>query len=212
MQPHDILELPPFTLKDKGKTPICNEHNAFQHNPYPHPPSSVGLASSAKTSASSTKMASLPSSKSPGSLSAQFEELDCQCEMLRDKNAGGSHSTLRFNFAIHKQELDNQCEEHIAKQANAEVEFMQEQELRKLDIWLKEQEVYAYEHQIEMLCLQIQYQHSMLALTAGSSSTTSPGLSSSSPPFPPICQLQLLPPLLHLLACLHSQLSHRCLL
>lgn len=61
----------------------------------------------------------------------------------------------------------------MAKQANAEVKFMQEQELKK-------HEEHAYDCQIKMLCLQIQYQHTMHASrtnapAAGSSSTAGPG-------------------------------------
>ena len=75
----------------------------------------------------------------------------------------------------------------MVQQANAEVESMREQDLKKLNIQLKEQEEYTYDHQIKVLRLQIQYQQVIhvsgtngLCPTTGSMSTT--GLDPSSPP------------------------------
>ena len=187
---HVQAQLPPFKLKDKGKTPARDGRSAFRHSPYSHPPSSVGSASSARIGGTSTKIASSPSTKTP--ISAQFKELDRQSEALLENkgSASGSRAALRYNYAIRKQELNNKREERVAQQANAEVEFMREQELKKLDIQLKKQEERAYDCQIEVLRLQIQYQQVMHVSGAngpcpatGSLSTTGLDLSSS-PPFP----------------------------
>ena len=80
--------------KEKGKTLMRDIHTSFQHSPYSCPPSSISSASSTKTGLSSTKMASLMNVKSL--LSPQFEELDCQSEVLVDQNTRilVSHATL----------------------------------------------------------------------------------------------------------------------
>ena len=94
-------------------------------------------------------------------LTAQFEELESQSEGLLDIKGNALHHTLWYNYVICKQKLDNQHKEHMAKQANAEIEFVWEQQLKKLDIQLKEKEELTYTHQIELFCLQIKYQQSM---------------------------------------------------
>jgi hypothetical protein len=112
------------------------------------------------------------SSSSPKDpFAAKFEELDHQSQALLDTKKDTSSSVVRYNYAIRKKELENQHEECLAKQASTETEFKREQELKKLDIRLKEQEERAYDHQIELLHLQIQYQYTMAphAPTAGSS-------------------------------------------
>ena len=186
-QAHDVSELPPFTLKDKGKTPVRDGHSAFRPSPYARPPSSVSsVASSLKISNSvpstsaSTKIISSSSAKDP--FSAQFEELDRQSQALLDIGGSTSSSAVRYNYAIRKKELEYQREERLAKQASAETEFMREQELRKLDIRLKEQEERAYDRQIQVLRLQIEYQHAMSAhaSAAGPSFTAPP----AAPPGP----------------------------
>ena len=111
---------------------------------------------------------------------AKIDELDWQSEDIKHH---GSTCVLKYNYAIRKQELDIQkqglnlqWEEHVAKQANTEVKFFREQELKKLVIQLKQEEERAYQRQIELLHLQIQYQHAVrmsLLLSSSQSSASS---------------------------------------
>lgn len=149
----------PFVLKQKGKTPVREgRSSAFtKPTPYTRPPSS--LASSSKSrispSVSSTRMGSSTRS-AKNHMSAKLESLDKQSEALLDSEGrqGSSRAAMRYNYAIRKQELDNQHEEHVAKVANAPAEFERTQKLKMLDIQLLEQEERTTARQIELLRLQ----------------------------------------------------------
>ena len=124
---------------------------------------------------------------------AKIDEL---VQQSKDIKHHGLTRMLKYNYAIQKQELnvqkqelDLQREECVAKQANAEVEFFQEQELKKLNIQLKQEEECAYQRQIELLRLQIQYQHAVqiptvLPTSAVVTTTFPPSPSTATPPGP----------------------------
>ena len=107
-------------------------------------------------SSASTKITSAPDSKNP--FAAKLDELDRQSDVLQSEGTHQSRTSLRYNYAIRKHELDNQHDELTTKLANAEIEFKREQELKKLEIRLKEQEEHSIVCQIELAHLQIQLQ------------------------------------------------------
>lgn len=149
----------PFVLKQKGKTPVREgRSSAFtKPTPYTRPPSSLASSSKSRVSpsVSSTRMGSSTRS-AKNHMSAKLESLDKQSEALLDSEGrqGSSRSAMRYNYAIRKQELDNQHEEHVAKVANAPAEFERTQKLKMLDIQLLEQEERTTARQIELLRLQ----------------------------------------------------------
>jgi hypothetical protein len=149
----------PFILKQNGKTPVREGRSSAFTKPtlYTHSPSSLASSSKSRASpsVSSTRMGSSTRS-AKNHMSAKLESLDKQSEALLDSEGrqGSSHSAMRYNYAIRKQELDNQHEEHVAKVANAPAEFEHTQKLKMLDIQLLEQEECTTARQIELLWLQ----------------------------------------------------------
>lgn len=144
-------------MKDKVQTPLREGRRSFSRpTPYTRPPPSSTASGSGKSRASSglssTRMPSASSAKA--SLSAKLEDLDNRSELLLEGAAGQStsRSALRYNYAIRKQELDNQREELASRQKLKELEL----EIREKDIRLREQEERNYERQIELLRLQFQ--------------------------------------------------------
>ncbi|KAN0098044.1 hypothetical protein V8E55_002490 [Tylopilus felleus] len=144
-----------------------------------HTISSSSLKSSMGSSPSpslSTKMASSLNRKDV--LMAKINELDQQSKDIKHH---GLTRVLKYNYTIQKQELnvqkqelDLQQEEHVAKQADAE---------------LKQEEECAYQRQIELLRLQIQYQHAVQIPTVPPTSavvttTFPPSPSTATPPGP----------------------------
>ncbi|KAG9309361.1 hypothetical protein JVU11DRAFT_10597 [Chiua virens] len=95
-----------FMLKDKGKTPVQD---------------GMSFKSSAACSSpiSSTKMASVLSKKDM--LLMSIDEPTKETEELQDSLA--VQSALRINFALWKQEFNNQREECLLKQATAKADF-----------------------------------------------------------------------------------------
>ncbi|KAI6046840.1 hypothetical protein EDC04DRAFT_2887319 [Pisolithus marmoratus] len=160
----------PFVLKDKPRMPSLDACNAFtRHSPYACPPTSVSGASMKPSSQSSTTSST---KKVSSVIAKKLEELDKESDMycgeLEDLQT--CHAALCYNYAIWDKELDLQQEVLNLKNANAEIKFRHEQDLKRLEIELKKAEESTFSWQIKLLQLQI----TLKTLEQGPLSSTAP--------------------------------------
>jgi len=61
----------------------------------------------------------------------------------------------KYNFAVRDKEIDFQCQENVAKHANAEADFQHQARLKELDIQMIRQQERTMDKKVKLINLQI---------------------------------------------------------
>ncbi|KIN97876.1 hypothetical protein M404DRAFT_31824 [Pisolithus tinctorius Marx 270] len=186
-----------FSLPRKSCTPFSDNHSAFHQSPYLRPPTSTRSVISSTSSSSSssrkgkavartpwsssskttsTEASSLPVAHNKSQLQSQVIDMSQEAESILASSSSGKTVwyLAKMQYMLKDWELELRKEQLRMQWKDVEDKHQREQELRKLDIELKNAEENAFMREAETLRLKIQLAELMKSGASSGSTSSDP--------------------------------------